>query len=303
MSRAALALLLAVIVACVAAAPAATVQQRAGAAAASTRTIAVGGAKVGYRSIGRGRPIVFVMGLGGTMDAWDPTFLDRIAAQGRRVIVFDNEGIGRSAKRPGAITIRRMGDTAAGLIRALGLRRADVFGWSMGGMIAQSLAVRHPRVVRRLVLAASAPGDKQATFSDGDILAALATPEGNPAQTLSLLFPEGDRAAADRYVANLARRRSPNLRVPTAIREAQVAAAGAWMFGSDPDGARVRRLRMPVLVAGGARDRVLPVANQRHLARVIPGARRAIYDDAAHGFFVQHARRFAQRVDAFLGPA
>jgi pimeloyl-ACP methyl ester carboxylesterase len=297
MSRAALALLLAAALAVAGAAPAAAQS----AATASTRTITVDGAKVAYRSIGSGRPIVFVMGLGGTMDAWDPTFIDRIVAQGRRVIVFDNEGIGRSAKRPGTITIRRMGDTAAGLIRALRLRRADVFGWSMGGMIAQSLAVRHPRVVRRLVLAATAPGDRQATLPDGDVLAALATPGGNPARALGLLFPEGDSAGAERYIAAVTRRRSPNLQAPGAIRQAQVIASGNWMGGNDPDGARVRRLRIPVLVGGGARDRVLPPANQRHLASVIPGAQRAIYPDAAHGFFVQHARRFAARVDRFLG--
>src|SRR4051812_9378362 len=111
---------------------------------APTKVVKVGRQKVGYRSIGTGRPIVLVMGLGGTMDGWDPTFLDALAATGHRVVIFDNEGIGRSRALKGRLTIRRMGDTAAALIARLKLKRPDVGGWSMGGMIAQSLAVRHP---------------------------------------------------------------------------------------------------------------------------------------------------------------
>jgi len=80
------------------------------------------------------------------MDGWDPTWLDAIAAAGHRVVIFDNEGVGRSTAARGPLTIRRMGDTTAGLIARPAAQAADVAGWSMGGMIAQSLAVRHPRL-------------------------------------------------------------------------------------------------------------------------------------------------------------
>src|SRR5947208_3762382 len=133
------------------------------AAPAPTRTVRVGKLRLAYRSVGTGRPLVFIQGLGGSMDGWDPTFLDALAARHHRVVVFDNEGVGRSTTLPGTLTIRRMGDDAAGLIAALHLRRADVVGWSMGGMIAHTLAVRHPRSLRRLVLLATAPGDGKAT--------------------------------------------------------------------------------------------------------------------------------------------
>jgi pimeloyl-ACP methyl ester carboxylesterase len=271
-----------------------------GAATAPTRTIDAAGVRLAYRSIGSGRPIVFVMGLGGTMDAWEPGFLDRVAAQGRRVIVFDNEGVGKSKLRSGTLTIRRMGDDTAALIKALELRQPDVFGWSMGGMIAQSFAVRHPGSVRRLVLAATAPGDKHATFPQTDILGALASPAGNPARALGLLFPDGTGADAQRYATGLAKRPNLNVTVPQPILDAQVAASGTWLFGNDPDGAKVKRLKMPVLVGGGERDTVLPVANQRHLASVIPGAERAIYPGMAHGFWFQAGERFADRMDRFL---
>src|SRR4051795_8220249 len=140
---------------------------------APTKVVKVGKQKVGYRSFGSGRPLVMVMGLDGTMGSWDPTFLDALAAGGHRVVLLDNEGVGRTARLPGNVTIRRMGDTAAGLIARLKLRRPDVAGWSMGGMIAQSLAVRHPRSVRRLVLMATAPGDGKGTAPTPDALNAL----------------------------------------------------------------------------------------------------------------------------------
>src|SRR5215213_1216667 len=95
-----------------------------------TKTVKVGAQTVGYRSIGEGRPVVMIMGLSGTMDAWDPTFVDALAATGHRVILFDNEGIGRTTALPGELTIARMADTTAGLIKALELDRPDVMGWS-----------------------------------------------------------------------------------------------------------------------------------------------------------------------------
>src|SRR3954447_20666549 len=171
------------------------------AAPAPTKTVRAGGLTIGYRSIGSGRPLVLVMGLAGAIDAWEPSFLDGLAKQGRRVIVFDNEGVGRTTTRPGTLTIRRMGDDAAALIKALRLRRPDVLGWSMGGMIAQSLAVRHPRDVRRLILAATAPGDGVFTPPRPDAAAALAAEPPNLLALLALLIPNA--AARGRYIADV----------------------------------------------------------------------------------------------------
>src|SRR3954462_8885230 len=139
---------------------------------APIKAVKAGQGKIGYRSVGKGRPLVMIMGLSGTMDAWSPSFVDALA-KGRRVITFDNEGIRRSTASKGTLSIRRMADTTASLIRALKLRRPDVLGWSMGGMIAQSLTARHPKLVRRLVLCASAPGDGKGTAPDADVLGQL----------------------------------------------------------------------------------------------------------------------------------
>ena len=234
------------------------------------------------------------------MDAWDPRFLDAVAAQGRRVVVFDNEGMGRSRMRPGQLTLARMADDAAALIRALKLRRPDVFAWSMGGMIGQSLVVRHPRLVRRLVLAATAPGDGRATPPTERGQEAILS-EQSAVRTLGTLFAPGTDAARRAFVANLALRPGARPVGPREVINAQLVASGVWLLGDDPDGKKLGRLRLPVLVAGGALDELLPVANQRRIARLIPGAKLVVYKDAAHAFFLQKRHDFLRRLDRFLG--
>lgn len=266
---------------------------------APTRVVEAGGIELGYRIVGRGRPIVLIQGLSGTMDGWDPALVDALARGGRRVVLFDNEGMGRSEIRPETLTIRRMADDAAALIRRLRLRRPDVLGYSMGGMIAQSLAVRRPALVRRLVLCATAPGDGEATLPAPESLQAL-TGAGGPFAALDFLFPAGEEAARAGFAGRLLGRRDARPSGPDAVSSRQLAATVTWLTGDDPAGHRVTRLRKRVLVAGGTLDRLLPVSNQRHLASVIPGARLVSYPDAAHGFLFQHARAFAARVGRFL---
>jgi pimeloyl-ACP methyl ester carboxylesterase len=291
--RAALAALCAL--ACLPAAAAA-----AGAGYAPTHTARIGTQAIGYRSIGTGRPVVFIQGLAGTIDGWPPSFLDRVAASGHRVVVFDNEGIGRSTMGAGTLTIARMADDTAALIKALRLKRPDVAGWSMGGMIAQSFAVRHPRSLRRLVLLATAPGDGKAVPPLPDALAPLAS--GDAAGLLGELFPSDQIAARDRYVADILRRKDFAGIAPVAVIAAQLTASARWIGGSDGEGRRVGRLRVRALVGGGVQDHLLPIGNQRHLAKLIPHARLVTYADAAHGFFFQHERDFASRMGAFLRP-
>jgi pimeloyl-ACP methyl ester carboxylesterase len=263
---------------------------------APIRTIQAGQGKIGYRSVGQGRPLVLVMGLSGTMDAWPPSFVDALAKR-RRVITFDNEGIRRTTLGPGTLTIGRMADDTASLIRALRLRRADVLGWSMGGMIAQSLARQRPKRVRRLVLAATAPGDGRAIPPAADVITELAAGTANAFQ---LLFPPGHDSAAQAYARAITSYPNPSPSAPPEVTGAQFVATATWLGGGDPSGRPLSRLRMPVLVGGGTLDRLLPVANQRYLARAIPNARLRVYSDAAHGFLVQHQRDFVRVVDRFL---
>jgi pimeloyl-ACP methyl ester carboxylesterase len=267
---------------------------------APTKVVKIGKQKVGYRTFGSGRPLVMVMGLGGTMGSWDPTFLDSLAAGGHRIILLDNEGVGRTTALPGRLTIRRMGDTVAGLIKRLKLKRADVAGWSMGGMIAQSFAVRHPKLVRRLVLMATAPGDGKGAAPTPEALKALTL--ADPAAALGLLFPPDQSAARDTYVADILKRQPFEGVAPPAQVVKQTTASAAWVTSQDPDGKRVVKLKLPTLIGGGELDPLLPVPNQRHLHELIKRSKLVTYPYASHGFIFQHRQDWVPRMLAFLNP-
>jgi pimeloyl-ACP methyl ester carboxylesterase len=279
-------------------APAGAADAAGTAATAPTLTARIGKQKIGYRSFGQGRPVVFVQGLAGTMDGWPPSFLDAVAAARHRVVVFDNEGVGRSTLRAGTLSVRRMAQDTARLVKKLRLKNPDVVGWSMGGMIAQSYAVRYPKRLRRLVLLASAPGDGKAVLPAADALQALAS--GDAAALLGKLFPPDQIAARDGYISDILRRFDFNPIAPAKVVTAQLGASATWITGGDPDGARVGRLRARALVGGGESDELLPIGNQRHLAELIPHAKLVAYPDAGHGFYIQEQADFVPRLTAFL---
>jgi pimeloyl-ACP methyl ester carboxylesterase len=288
-------LLLAVLALCVLASPALAAPPRS-ITEAPVRSVETARGEIGYRSVGKGPPLVMIMGLSGTMDAWPPSVVDQLARK-RRVITFDNAGIRHSALGPLPLTITKMADKTAALIRALKLQRTDVLGWSMGGMIAQSLAARHPNLLRRLVLCATAPGDGHGTIPDPAALRELS----NPAAAAGLLFPPGQDAITAAYIRDIAAYPRFMPQAPPDVSSLQFGASRSWLAGQDRSGRNPRRLELPVLIGGGALDRALPVANQRYLARVLPNARLKIYAGAAHGFFFQHRRDFVPRIQRFLG--
>jgi pimeloyl-ACP methyl ester carboxylesterase len=265
---------------------------------APVRTVAAGQGKIGYRSIGTGRPLVLVMGVSGTIDDWPPPFVDALARH-HRVIVPDSDGIGRTTLGPAPLTIRRMGLDVASLIGALKLGRVDVLGWSMGGMIAQSLAADRPKLVRRLVLAATAPGDGKGTLPGPDGLKVLAGLNLTTATTA--LFPAAEQAAGRRYVRDITSYPDASNQAPAAVTQAQLGATAGWIAGQSPSGLHPERLKLPVLIGAGAQDFLLPPANDRHLAQVLPDAKLRVYADAGHGFLFQDSASWLRAVDAFLG--
>ncbi|MFN8174236.1 MAG: alpha/beta hydrolase [Solirubrobacteraceae bacterium] len=276
-------------------------------ASARTRSVAdapvriakAGAGRIAYRSVGSGRPLVLVTGLSATMDSWMPSFVDALARR-HRVIVFDNAGVGRSTAPRGKLTIAGMARDTASLIRALRLRKPDVLGWSMGGMIAQALARTQPRLVRRLVLCASAPGDGTATLPTPDALAVLGGDYTDTGPLLGLLFPPSRPGWRSRFLAGLFAYPHPEFVAPPAIVRAQLAASADWMLGRDAASGPIGRLRLPVLIGAGALDRALPVANDRRLRAGLPDARLYVYRGAAHGFLFQEQRSFVPLVLRFL---
>jgi pimeloyl-ACP methyl ester carboxylesterase len=251
---------------------------------------------VGYREVGSGPPLVLIMGYAGTMETWEPQFVDTLALH-YRVVVFDNAGIGDTRALPSPLTVDAMANQTSALISALGLGRPDVLGWSMGGMIAQALAVLHPDQVRRLVLCATFPGvgtviPPQAAIND--------LTNGNG---LSVLFPADQPMAADAFSAGTQGYPAPAA-ASAAVISAQGNASLSWFHGTDAAGRKTPEISVPTLVADGAEDRLDTVSNSRTIARLIPGARLVLYPDAGHGFLFQEGTPFAVTVESFLaGPA
>ncbi len=158
---------------------------------------------VAYRSVGSGPPLVLIMGFGASMEDWSPTFVDDLART-HRVVIFNNAGIGKSTALA-KVTISGMADQTSALIGALKLGRADVLGWSMGGMIAQALVVRHPNRVRRLVLAATQPGTGTAKRPSKQAAEALAEATATAEGFFAALFPPEQSAARRAYAAGIER--------------------------------------------------------------------------------------------------
>ncbi len=250
---------------------------------------------IGYRSVGHGRPLVLIMGLSGSIDAWQPAFIDSLARH-HRVITFDNEGIGKSTLRPGALTITRMGDDTAALISALHLRRPDVLGWSMGGFIAQAFAVRHPHDLRRLILSATAAGDGHATLPSAAVIKLLA---GGGASIVNDLFPSDRSHDAGAYIAAITH--YPNFYLPSAaISAMQLTASARWFAGGDPAGHHDGRLRVPTLVGDGLDDVLVPAIDSRRLAHLIPRAALKLFPDAGHAFLFQDESSWVPLIEHFL---
>jgi pimeloyl-ACP methyl ester carboxylesterase len=232
------------------------------------------------------------------MDGWPPSFVDALAAH-RRVVVFDNAGVGRTSavSAPDLLSIAAMASQTSALISALRLRRPAVLGWSMGGMIAQALAVSHPAQVSRLILAATAAGTGKARPLPASILAVF---DLSPAKQAAQLFPKNQAAAARAYLNAI--QQYPGFYGPSAATSrSQVRAVQRWMAGQDPAGRLVGDIRVPTLVAGGTQDQFIVTANDRLLASTVPGAKLLLFDDAGHAFWAQDATKFIRAVETFMG--
>ena len=252
---------------------------------------------VGYRSIGSGPPLVLLTGYSGTMEGWDRRFVDALAEH-HRVVLLDNAGIGETAPLK-KLTIDRMANQTSALIDALGIRRADVLGWSMGSMIAQALAVLHPSQVHRLVLCAAFPGNGTTVRPTQSAIDALKS--GNPAKIMTDLFPADQKSAQNTYLAALSSwPQGSAVPVPARVLTAQSQAVDLWWAGTDSAGAKTAGIAAPTLVADGAEDPLDPAANSRTLATLIPGAQLVLYSGAAHAFLFQEPA-FLARLESFLG--
>jgi pimeloyl-ACP methyl ester carboxylesterase len=236
-------------------------------------------AKLYWESTGRGEPVVLVMGLGMAATGWWRTV--PVLAKELRVICFDNRGAGRSDKPPGRYTLTQMADDALAVMDAANIATASVYGISLGGMIAQVLALRHPERLRALVLGASTPGGRSHQLPAPEVLDFVRRRPGMPAEEAawaSVPYNYGT-ATRERHPERIAEDIRRRLRFPADVvgYRAQLAAA----MGHDTNG-RLQKLSMPTLVLHGSEDRMVPVANGLLLAASIPGARLQVLEGAGH---------------------
>ena len=267
-----------------------------------TYSVDVGGVPFVYRDLGpnAGVPVVFLHHLMAVLDDWDPRVIDGIAAQ-RRVIAFDNRGVGASG---GSVpnNIEDMARDAIAFIRTLGLQKVDLLGFSMGGGVAQMIALQAPDLVRRMVLAGTGPrgGGGIEKINRVAIVAYL-----KAALTLSdprnfLFFPrtpEGKRAAKD-YLARL-KERTTDRDKPISL-QARLAQLNAIKTAgvSPPDDLSV--IKQPVFVANGDHDLMVDSSLSADMARRLPNARLTIYPDSGHGGVFQYHDLFVPAVLVFL---
>ena len=264
---------------------------------------AVNGVDYAYREAGDGGvPLVLLQHFRGNLDSWDPALIDALAS-GRRVVTFDNTGVGGSSGET-PDTVGQMARDAIAFITALGLGQVDILGFSIGSFIAQEIALIRPAIVRRLVLASSAPQGAAGMHGWApEVIGAVGTPQTSPEGFLGVFFTRSpaSRQAGQESLRRMYARTEDRDTAPTwQTREAQYDAVCTWGI---PDHALLQRLsciEMPVFVANGDSDPMILPRYSHLLAGLIPRARVKIYPDSAHGFLFQHHVEFAGDVDEFL---
>ena len=273
---------------------------------APTQFLQVGEQRYAYRRFGKGGrcPLLFLQHFTGTLDNWDPAVTGPLADD-REVILFENAGIGRST---GTVprTIADMAKHALAFLDGMGLTRCDVLGFSLGGMIAQQMAVDRPSIFRRMVLVGTAPrGGEDIMHLDKPSLAKyLGDPNLRGYPVLGKLFftpSASSQAAGAAFIDRLAQR-TQDREPPSgpAVAQAQIAAFRDWEQSTAEPFAMLTNIGQPTLVVNGGRDEMIPVRNSYWLSENLPNAVLLAYPDAGHGSLFQYHESFTRQTAAFL---
>jgi pimeloyl-ACP methyl ester carboxylesterase len=258
--------------------------------------------RLAFRRFGpRGsEPLVLCHRFRGTIDDWDPAFLDVLATE-RDVVVFDSLGVGYSSGEAPS-TVAEMTTSLVELAMALELGLIDLLGWSMGGFVAQATALAQPALVRRLIVAGSKPGLVPGAPSPGPEVGKIAGKSVNDAEDLLyLFFPPSDQGRAAGLASLQRISANGDLAVVSAAGvQAQSDALMNWSSGKEAAWDRLEELTMPILLGAGAQDRLMDAFHSYAMVRRLPNARLIIYGDAGHAFLFQHPEQFGCQVLDFL---
>lgn len=258
--------------------------------------VRAGEVELSYERAGSGPPLLLIMGMSGTALSWGEPFLDTLR-QDFETIVYDHRGIGKSSRMQEPFTIVQLAGDAAGLLDALELDTVHVLGISMGGMVAQELALAQPERVRTLTLGCTYCGGEGSSLTSPEVAQRLA--EGRMSgdrerairATWEANVSPGFAADADAYAAFHARALERRVALPVIVAQLQAIAAHDTY-------ARLPGLALPTLVVHGTEDQIIPVNNGRLIAGRIPGARLEIFDGVGHLFFLERPERSAELIRA-----
>jgi pimeloyl-ACP methyl ester carboxylesterase len=272
--------------------------------ASTERVTAANGIEYAYRDLGKSEvPLVLLQHFRGNLDNWDPALVDELAAE-RRVVAFDNVGVGgTTGTTPN--TVEAMAHDAIAFLEALELRQVDLLGFSIGSFVAQEIALVRPDLLRRVVLASPAPQGAAGMHGWApEVIGAVGAPETTPQGYISVFFAPTDtsREAGQQAAGRIFGGRTSDRDEPTTwqTRQAQYDAVCAWGIPNHSLLERVAAIDLPVFVANGDSDPMIPPRYSYLLAGLLPNARVTIYPDSAHGFLFQHHEEFAADVHAFL---
>jgi pimeloyl-ACP methyl ester carboxylesterase len=261
------------------------------------KKVHVGDIDIAYKTFGKGDPIILINGFSFAMDNWDTTLLETLASN-HTVIIFDNRGIGNTTSGNGQqFSVGLFAKDTSGLLDALNVTKADVISWSLGGAIAQELALAYPDKVERLVLYAIGCGGADSVPPSQEFLSVLTngtgTAEERIARIVPFFYPEEWRNENPNYLENIPKT------TETVLNETlsrQLNAAVNWQSTCD----RVESITQPTLVIAGSEDEATPAPNSLSMAELIPGSWYVQIDGGGHGLMYQYPEQFSGVVKTFL---
>lgn len=269
---------------------------------ATTRFIEVGGTKYAYRIFGKetGIPLIFLHHFTATIDDWDPQVTNGLA-QHFKVVLVDNKGIGASGGQT-PDNIKAMSDDITAVIRALGFTKVNLLGFSMGGFVAQQIALDTPELVNKLILAATSLKGGEGLSNLPDIMKeAFATAPEDPRLFLFYSKTPESIALGRQSLARVKKRkenRVPATGMPSI--QAQVMSILGWAAEDKNVYSELSRIKQPALVVNGNNDIMFPTINSYNLFQHLPNAKLSLYADSGHGAIYQYADRFVKEATDFL---